>query len=51
MWLKDYDSIALQQAVINPDIAFSNFFNPKLKARFQHSNVSTVSNPAITVLG
>lgn len=33
-WLKEYDSIALQQAVINLDIAFSNFFNPKLKARF-----------------
>ncbi|WP_353640718.1 transposase, partial [Shigella sp. FC1655] len=26
--------IALQQAVINLDVAFSNFFNPKLKARF-----------------
>ena len=33
-WLKEYDSMALQQAVINLDIAFSNFFNPKLKARF-----------------
>ncbi|ECE8193016.1 transposase [Salmonella enterica subsp. enterica serovar Kottbus] len=33
-WLKKYDSIALQQAVINLDVAFSNFFNPKLKARF-----------------
>jgi putative transposase len=33
-WLKEYDSIALQQAVINLDIAFANFFNPKLKARF-----------------
>lgn len=33
-WLKTYDSIALQQAVINLDVAFSNFFNPKLKARF-----------------
>lgn len=33
-WLKDYDSIALQQAVINLDVAFSNFFNPKLKAHF-----------------
>ena len=31
-WLKEYDSIALQQAVINLDVAFSNFFNPKLKA-------------------
>lgn len=34
VWLKEYDSIALQQAVINLDVAFSNFFNPKLKARF-----------------
>ncbi len=33
-WLKEYDSLALQQAVINLDVAFSNFFNPKLKARF-----------------
>lgn len=33
-WLKEYDPIALQQAVINLDVAFSNFFNPKLKARF-----------------
>ncbi|MBS9428897.1 RNA-guided endonuclease InsQ/TnpB family protein [Photorhabdus akhurstii] len=33
-WLKEYDSIALQQAVINLNTAFDNFFNPKLKARF-----------------
>lgn len=33
-WLKEYDSIALQQAIINLEAAFSNFFNPKLKARF-----------------
>lgn len=33
-WLKDYDSIALQQSVINLDKAFQNFFNPKLQARF-----------------
>lgn len=33
-WLKAYDSIALQQAVINLDVAFTNFFNPKLKAHF-----------------
>ncbi|RAX13337.1 hypothetical protein CKY02_07530 [Photorhabdus bodei] len=33
-WLKKYDSIALQQAVINLHTAFDNFFNPKLKARF-----------------
>ncbi|MRJ43268.1 MULTISPECIES: helix-turn-helix domain-containing protein, partial [unclassified Idiomarina] len=31
-WLKQYDSIALQQAVINLHQAFDNFFNPKLKA-------------------
>ncbi|WP_391529922.1 RNA-guided endonuclease InsQ/TnpB family protein [Photorhabdus akhurstii] len=33
-WLKAYDAIALQQAVINLDMAFSHFFNPKLKVRF-----------------
>ncbi len=33
-WLKQYDSIALQQACINLDRAFQNFFDPKLKARF-----------------
>ncbi|NHB86535.1 RNA-guided endonuclease InsQ/TnpB family protein [Photorhabdus tasmaniensis] len=33
-WLKESDSIALQQSVINLDVAFSNFFNPKLKACF-----------------
>ena len=33
-WLKQYDSIALQQAVINLHTAFDNFFNPKLKARY-----------------
>lgn len=33
-WLKEYDSIALQQALINLDSAFSNFFNPRLTARF-----------------
>lgn len=33
-WLKDFDSISLQQAVINLDASFANFFNPKLKARF-----------------
>ena len=33
-WLKQYDSIALQQACINLDRAFQNFFAPKLKARF-----------------
>lgn len=33
-WLKDADSIALQQSVINPDKAFQNLFNPKLNSRF-----------------
>ncbi len=33
-WLKEADSIALQQSVINLDKAFQNFFNPKLPARF-----------------
>ena len=33
-WLKDFDSIALQQACINLDRAFQNFFNPQLKARY-----------------
>jgi putative transposase len=33
-WLKDFDSMALQQAVINLDTAFSNCFNPKRRARF-----------------
>ncbi|WP_235937035.1 hypothetical protein [Vreelandella azerica] len=28
-WLKDFDSIALQQACINLDQAFQNFFDPK----------------------
>lgn len=33
-WLKEYDSIALQQSVINLHQAFENFFNPKLKAKY-----------------
>ncbi|NHB94816.1 RNA-guided endonuclease InsQ/TnpB family protein, partial [Photorhabdus cinerea] len=33
-WLKSYDSIALQQAVINLNTAFEHFFNPKLRAKF-----------------
>ncbi len=33
-WMKQYDSIALQQSVINLHQAFDNFFNPKLKARY-----------------
>ncbi|MDF0534303.1 RNA-guided endonuclease TnpB family protein [Shewanella sp. A32] len=33
-WLKQFDSIALQQSVINLHTAFDNFFNPKLKAKY-----------------
>ncbi|WP_422134217.1 RNA-guided endonuclease InsQ/TnpB family protein [Endozoicomonas sp. ALD040] len=33
-WLKEADSVALQQSIINLDKAFQNFFNPKLQARF-----------------
>ncbi|GAA1350332.1 hypothetical protein GCM10009595_10280 [Falsarthrobacter nasiphocae] len=33
-WLKNFDSIALQQACINLDKAFQNFFDPKLPARY-----------------
>ena len=33
-WLKDFDSIALQQACINLDKAFQNFFDPKLPSRY-----------------
>ena len=33
-WLGQYDSIALQQACINLDKAFANFFDPKLTARY-----------------
>ena len=33
-WLKNFDSIALQQACINLDKAFQSFFDPKLSARY-----------------
>ena len=33
-WLKLYDSIALQQAVINLHTAFDNFFDPKHKGQY-----------------
>lgn len=33
-WLKHYDSIALQQGIIQLDKAFKNFFDPKLKSRY-----------------
>lgn len=54
-WLKTYYSIALQQAVINLDVAFSNFFNPKLKARFptfksQHGKQSSYHCVGVKVL-
>ncbi|KPD20460.1 RNA-guided endonuclease InsQ/TnpB family protein [Idiomarina abyssalis] len=32
-WLKNFDSISLQQAIINLDKAFDNFLNPKLKTK------------------
>ncbi|MGM0985228.1 MAG: RNA-guided endonuclease InsQ/TnpB family protein [Pseudomonadota bacterium] len=35
-WLRVADSMALQQACLNLDRAFQNFFNPKLKARYPH---------------
>lgn len=55
VWLKEYDSIALQQAVINLDVAFSNFFNPKLKTRFptfksKHGKQSSYHCTSIKVL-
>lgn len=31
---KEPSSVTLQQVVINPDVAFSSFFNPKLKMHF-----------------
>lgn len=49
-WLKEYDSIALQQAVINLDVAFSNFFNPKLKARFPNVQAQTRQAVGVKVL-
>lgn len=33
-WLRQYDSIALQQSIINLHTAFDNFFNPKLRAKY-----------------
>lgn len=33
-WLSQFDSIALQQACLNLDRAFKNFFDPTLKARY-----------------
>lgn len=33
-WLKQYDSIALQQGIIQLDKAFKNFFNPQLKSHY-----------------
>ena len=55
-WLKEYDSMALQQAVINLDVAFSNFFNPKLKTWFpafkcKHGKQSSYHCVGVKVLG
>ncbi|MCG8612331.1 MAG: hypothetical protein MI864_17565, partial [Pseudomonadales bacterium] len=33
-WLKEFDSIALQQACINLDKTFQNFFDAKHSARY-----------------
>lgn len=33
-WLRDVDSIALQQACLHLDVAFQRFFDPKRKARY-----------------
>ncbi len=33
-WLNQFDSVSLQQSIINLDKAFSNFFDPKLNAKF-----------------
>ncbi|WP_163560581.1 helix-turn-helix domain-containing protein, partial [Halomonas sp. NO4] len=33
-WLREANSMALQQACLNLDRAFQNFFNPQLKARY-----------------
>ncbi|MGR5465361.1 RNA-guided endonuclease TnpB family protein [Photobacterium damselae] len=55
-WLKQYDSIALQQSVINLHQAFDNFFNPKLKARYpqfkrKHGKQSSYHCVGVKVLG
>ncbi|MGF1831269.1 helix-turn-helix domain-containing protein [Photobacterium angustum] len=54
-WLKQYDSIALQQSVINLHQAFDNFFNPKLKARYpqfkrRHGKQSSYHGVSVKVL-
>ncbi|ODS13711.1 RNA-guided endonuclease TnpB family protein [Pseudoalteromonas tetraodonis] len=54
-WLKQYDSIALQQSVINLHQAFDNFFNPKLKAKYpqfkrRHSKQSSYHCVGVKVL-
>ena len=48
-WLKQYDSIALQQSVRNLHMAFSNSFNPTLKARYAKFKSSTLSNHCVGV--
>ncbi len=51
---KEYDSIALQQAIINRNTAFDDFFNPNLirscGRSFQHLNVNMENNQVIIVL-
>ena len=54
-WLRQYDSIALQQSVINLHQAFDNFFNPKLKAKYpqfkrRHSKQSSYHCVGVKVL-
>ncbi len=48
-WLKEFDSMALQQAVINLDVAFSNFLIRSGKRGSRRLNVNTENNRAITV--
>ncbi|RUO18025.1 RNA-guided endonuclease InsQ/TnpB family protein [Aliidiomarina maris] len=55
-WLKDFDSIALQQACINLDKAFQSFFDPKLPARHpkfkrKHGNQSSYHCTSISCGG
>ncbi|AWK43812.1 hypothetical protein A4R40_21045 [Photorhabdus laumondii subsp. laumondii] len=51
---EEYDSIALQQAIINRNTAFDNFFNPNLirscGQSFQRLNVNMENSQIIIVL-
>ena len=54
-WLEQYDSIALQQAVINLHRAYKNFFDPKLAARYptfkrKHGRQSSYHCTSVAVL-